>query len=237
MNDSRYNQRRQPPALILAAFYLALGALLCGIAALFAPLVAESGWWQIAVIIFSAPGLSLTLTALGIFAAALYDLWQGAAERRHAVDHADAEAEAAYWLAVARAAQLGISVPGYLRHAGWSEEAIAELEIRTGRDVDSDGRIGAPEPPRRGFDYNAAVALLRWCYLQDDGDFGQVKGRAAFPDTYDEGMKWLARRGLILGRTRGEMGRLAYDTWAEASLHLSAAWTPIDMSSRDWQET
>lgn len=230
----------RPPNLLATIFYLGLGALLAGIAALFAPLVGRSGWWLIAVLAFALPALALLLYGLGAMAAALDALWRDHVAHRAAAERADADAEAAYWIAVARAAQLGISVAGYLRHAGWEPAAIAELEIRTGRDVDGDGRVGPATETEPQFDLNAARALLNWCYLQRDGDFGQAKGRAAFPDIYDKGMRWLADHQLILDRKKGWMGKLAYDTMAEAERHLLAAWTPVDMSTieddrRTWQ--
>ena len=228
------------PSILPAIFYLALGALMAGIAARIMPLAWRSGWWLIAVATFALPALALIVYAGGVLARALDALWRDHVAHQAEADRADADAEAAYWVAVARAAQLGISVPGYLRHAGWSQEAIAQLEIRTGRDVDGDGRIGPNADAEPRFDLNAARALLNWCYLQRDGDFGQAKGRAAFPEIYDKGMTWLTARGLVAGRKKGEMGRLTYDTWAEAERHLLAAWTPTDMSSidngtRTWQ--
>lgn len=228
------------PHLLATTFYLALGALLAGIAALFAPLVGRSGWWLIAVLIFALPALALLIYGLGATVGAIDALWRDHVAHQAAADQADADAEAAYWIAVSRAAQNGVSVAGYLRHAGWKPAAIAELEIRTGRDIDGDGRIGPPPDAPQKLDLNAARALLRWCYMQADGDFGQEKGRAAFPNLYDRGMQLLSARGLVLERKKGWMGRLAYETWEDADRHLLAAWTPVDMSTveddrRTWE--
>lgn len=138
---------KHSPTILASSFYLALGTFLGGIALLFTRLIADSAWWLIAVVVFGGAGALLMFYALATFAAALDHLLRDVQEHRRQVERADSEAEAAYWLAVARAKQLGISVAGYLRRAGYSEDEIVLLEIARKEDLNGDGAIGrAPFP-------------------------------------------------------------------------------------------
>src|SRR5690606_32383953 len=116
----------------------------------------RSAWWMIGVAVFGGVAAMLIIYAVGVAAAALDHLWRDVQEHRRAAERADAEAEAAYWVAVARANQLGITVAGYLKHAGWTTEAIKELELQTGRDVNGDGKVGGKFP-----DMGVNVAVQR----------------------------------------------------------------------------
>ncbi len=212
-HHEHHEYRHREPGIVESAGILAAGLLPSSLAVLCA-VKAMDAWtadaWRtvlvIGALVLGVPGLFLTGSGIAHLAAAIAQGWQNIRIYRARADRENSIADRE-WIDAERQYDL------------WQQERLV------GRDIDGDGVIGRPKSRRPPRDIHLVRAVLKWCYLQADGDFGQRKGRRVFGDDYDWAMNWLSDHRLISRRTKGEMGYLAFGDFSTADTALSSAWT------------